>query len=120
VGALDVYATGRFTLATEGAIGVGAILAGRSVREIPWTGVTSLLVAAAAGWFLVTHSPWPLTYLELAVVVGVVFLVVFLILYLIERPLRLAGLFALPRRFRVILGAGAIVLAGHIALVGAA
>lgn len=116
LGALDAYAAGAFGLASASAVVVGAILAGRSLREIPWTGAASLIAAAGAGGFLVTHSPWALTLPQILAAAGVVFLLVFLALYFLELPLRLAGLLALPRPLLVGLGVGALAVAGYLAV----
>ncbi len=118
VGLLDALHGPGLDLATGAGIAIGAILAGRSLREVPWTGVVSLAIAAAAAWFLDTHSPWALSLTELVVVTAVVFLIVYGILYLIELPMRLAGLVALPRPFLVVLGVASLGLAGYVALLG--
>ncbi len=114
LGALDAYGQGGLTVATGAAMGAGAILIGRSLREIPWTAAVSLAAAAAAGWLLLTHFPSAPT---LPFVLGgsaVVFGLVFGVLYLIELPFRLAGLIALPRPFLVALGAGCLVIATYL------
>jgi hypothetical protein len=118
IGILDALHTGHVGIASGGGIGVGAILTGRSLREVPWTGVVSLGAAALAGWYLVQHSPWSLSLLQILAVSGVVFLLVFVVLYLIELPLRIAGLFALPRIFLIPLGAISLGLAGYVAIFG--
>jgi hypothetical protein len=114
VGVADALVAHHVPLGPGAALVVGAILVGRSLREVPWTGVVSLGAAAAAGWFLTTHSPWTLSVFDLLAATTVVFLVVFVLLYLIELPLRLAGLFSLPRLFLIVLGIASLVLAGYV------
>lgn len=116
VGALDWYSSGTLGFGPAAAMAVGAILTGRSLREVPWTGVVSLAAAAVVGWYLVTRSPWTLSLPEVLGASAVVFLCVFVVLYLIELPLRIAGLLALPRPFLVVLGVGSLAAAGYLAL----
>lgn len=125
VGALTLLAagllalhTGQFGLGAGAGIILGAILAGRSLREVPWTGVASLAVGAATAYFLDEHSPWSLSLVQLLAVTAVVFVVIYVILYLVELPLRLAGLVALPRLLLVPLGLASLVVAGYLAVPG--
>jgi hypothetical protein len=98
------------------AVAVGAILIGRSLLEVPWTGVAALVAAALAAYLLEVRHPLPLSAVEVAVAAGVVFVVVYAILYLLEIPLRIAGLASLPRPFLAVLGAAALVGAALAAL----
>lgn len=118
IGALDWYADGSLTLFSGSAVAVGAVLAGRSLREIPWTGFASLAAAAVAGWYLVQHSAGSLPLPGILAVSALVFLIVFGLLYLIELPLRLAGLLALPRPLLLAFGVATLGLAGYFALLG--
>jgi hypothetical protein len=99
------------------AVAVGAILAGRSLIEVPWTGVVALVAGVLAGYLLVRDHPVPLSTLEVVAAAGIVFVLVYVILYLIEIPLRIAGLLSLPRPFLVVLGALALFGAALVALV---
>ncbi len=116
LGALDAYAQGGVSVATGAALGVGAILVGRSLREIPWTGAVSLAAAAATGWWLLTRSPVPLSLGVLLGASALVFALVFSTLYLLELPFRLAGLLALPRALLVVLALGSLAVAGYLAV----
>jgi hypothetical protein len=118
VGGLDAYHARALTTPLIAVLIVGAVLIGRSLREVPWTGAFSLLVAAAAGWFFVTHSPWMLTTLQLLAITGGLFLVVFLVLYMIELPFRIVGLVALPRIFLLGLAAASFLVAAFVFFVG--
>ncbi|MCI4327918.1 MAG: hypothetical protein L3K16_09900 [Thermoplasmata archaeon] len=91
------------------AVAVGAILIGRSLLEVPWTGVAALVAAALVAYLLETRHPLPLSTVEVAIAAGIVFVLVYAILYLVEIPLRIAGLAALPRPFLAVLGAAALV-----------
>ena len=119
-GILDARMVGHLSLATGAGVAIGAILAGRSLREVPWTGFASLAVAIAIGWFLDRAAPWHLSVVSLVAAVAVVFLIVYVLLYLVELPLRLAGLVSLPRPLQVLLGVAALGSAGYVALVGIA
>jgi hypothetical protein len=120
VGALDALHTDHLTLGFGAGIAIGAILMGRSLREVPWTGVVSLGAGAAVGWFLVEHSPWALSLLDILAASAIVFVLVFILLYLIELPLRLAGLLALPRPLLIVLGVASFVTGGYLFLFGLA
>jgi hypothetical protein len=88
---------------------VGAVSIGRSLREVPWTGVVSVAAAAFAVYGIEQIAPGILSVPELLAVGGIVFLIVYVLLYLIEIPLRLAGLLSIPRPFLAILAVASFV-----------
>jgi hypothetical protein len=98
------------------ALVVGAVLVGRSLREVPWTGALSVAAAVATVFLVERYSPWSLSVVEVLIIGGLVFVIVYGLLYLLEIPLRLAGLLAVPRIFLVILAAAAFVGAALLVL----
>jgi hypothetical protein len=99
---------------------VGAILTGRSIREVPWTGVLALGAGALAG-FLVDRAFPTVPFYDVLGLAAVVFLVVYAILFVIEIPLRIAGLVSVPRPMLVVAAVGSFLGAGlvYLSVVGA-
>lgn len=100
------------------ALVAGAVLAGRSLRELPWTGLLALATGVLVGYGVYAAAPGALTVLEVVGVGAIAFLVVYALLYLIELPLRLAGFLSVPRPVLAALGlsslAGAALVAGSL------
>jgi hypothetical protein len=118
IGALDWHVAGHYAVGTAGGMVLGVVLVGRSLREVPWTGAASLAAAIVSGWALWTYQNWSLSLPDILGISAGIFLVVFIILYLIELPLRIAGLFALPRPLTAALGVIAIGIAVYLLVSG--
>jgi hypothetical protein len=97
------------------AIGVFLVLVGRSLREVPWTGVVAVGAAVLAAYLLEHASPVTLPFFGVLIAAGVVFVLVYVVLYLIEIPLRLAGTVSIPRPLLVGLAVAAFVGAALVA-----
>jgi hypothetical protein len=96
-------------LAAAIAIGVFLVLVGRSLREVPWTGVVAIGIAALAAYLLEHDSPVALPFLGVLALAGVVFLIAYVLLYIVEIPLRIAGIVSVPRPLLVGLAVAALV-----------
>lgn len=98
------------------ALVAGAVLAGRSLRELPWTGLLAVAAGVLLAYGIYEAAPGALSAVELVGAGAVAFLVVYALLYLIELPLRLAGFLSVPRPVLAALGlsslAGAALVAG--------
>jgi hypothetical protein len=88
---------------------VGAVLVGRSLREVPWTGVISVVAGALAAYAAERYGPGSLSDEVLVAVGAIVFLLVYVILYIIEIPLRLAGILSIPRIFLALLAVASFI-----------
>jgi hypothetical protein len=88
---------------------VGAVLVGRSLREVPWTGVVSVGAGALAAYAAEQYSPAHFSDEVLIAIGAVVFLIVYVLLYLVEIPLRLAGILSIPRIFLAVLAIASFV-----------
>jgi hypothetical protein len=87
----------------------GAVLVGRSLREVPWTGVVSLAAAALAAYGAERYGGGSLSDEVLIAIGAIVFLLVYVVLYLVEIPLRLAGILSIPRVFLAVLAVASFV-----------
>lgn len=88
---------------------VGAVLVGRSLREVPWTGVISVVAGALAAYAAERYGPGSLSDEVLVAVGAIVFLLVYVILYIVEIPLRLAGILSIPRIFLALLAVASFI-----------
>ncbi len=95
------------------ALVVGVVLVGRSLREVPWTGMLAL--AAIVGYSVERAYP-TLPYYDVLGAAAVVFVLAYAVLFVIELPFRLAGRVSVPRPLLLVAALGSFVGAALVAL----
>jgi hypothetical protein len=97
------------------ALVVGVVLVGRSLREVPWTGMLALALAAIVGYSVERAYP-TLPYYDVLGAAAVVFVLAYAVLFVIELPFRLAGRVSVPRPLLLVAALGSFVGAALVAL----